>query len=64
MPELSLEKCAKWGFRIKRISIQWVTDHIKRLDPWQGRSRMDYETLKVDPRAYLAPELLQLVNGC
>jgi len=45
------------------MSIQCVTDHIKRLDPWQGRSRTDYATLKLGPRAYQAPELRQLVNG-
>jgi hypothetical protein len=34
---------------------QQFISHLKRLNPWWGSTRMDDETLKLRPRAYLMP---------
>ena len=40
---------------MKDVSNQQVVDHLKRLNPWWDSGRIDDETLKLRPRAYLAP---------
>lgn len=40
---------------MKDVSSQQVTEHLKRLNPWWCSGRMDEETRKLRPRAYLEP---------
>lgn len=40
---------------MKDVSDQQVTGHLKRLNPWWNSAKMDDETLKLRPRAYLGP---------
>lgn len=40
---------------MKDVSYQQITEHLKRLNPWWESAHMDAETLRLRPRAYLAP---------